>query len=166
MDVILFLIFATIAVVCGINVVVQTHPISSAISLIGVMGSLAVLYLLLGAEFIAAAQVIVYAGAIMVLFVFVIMLLNAGAESKRGRSIMVQLLGVPLLIALLGLLVWFVQRFYPQTAAVHFGGYTGGNVAAIGRALFSTYLLPFEVTSVLILIAILGAVVLAQKEMD
>ena len=79
---------------------VQTHPISSALSLIGVMGSLAVLYLLLGAEFIAAAQVIVYAGAIMVLFVFVIMLLNAGAESKKGRSFMVQLLGVPLLLVL------------------------------------------------------------------
>ena len=74
MDVILFLVFALFAVACAINVVVQTHPIASAISLIGVMASLAVLYLLLGAEFIAAAQVIVYAGAIMVLFVFVIML--------------------------------------------------------------------------------------------
>ena len=87
MDVILFLIFAMIAVVCAINVVVQTHPISSALSLVGVMGSLAVLYLLLGAEFIAAAQVIVYAGAIMVLFIFVIMLLNAGAETRKGRSL-------------------------------------------------------------------------------
>src|SRR4029450_11406090 len=112
MDVILFLIFAIIAVVCAINVVVQTHPISSAISLVGVMGSLAVLYLLLGAEFIAAAQIIVYAGAIMVLFVFVIMLLNAGAETKKGRSYMVQLTGVPLLIALLGVTGWFVQRMY------------------------------------------------------
>src|SRR6266540_6439266 len=101
MDVILFLAFATIAVVCAISLVVQTHPISSALSLIGVMGSLAVLYLLLGAEFIAAAQVIVYAGAIMVLFVFVIMLLNAGAETKKGRSYVVQLLGVPVLIAFL-----------------------------------------------------------------
>ena len=70
-----------IAVFCGINLVVQTHPIASALSLIGVMGSLAVLYLQLGGEFIAAAQLIVYAGAIMVLFVFVIMLLNAGAET-------------------------------------------------------------------------------------
>src|SRR6201989_1557291 len=108
MDVILFLVFAAIAVVCAVNVVVQTHPIASALSLIGVMGSLAVLYLLLGAEFIAAAQVIVYAGAIMVLFVFVIMLLNAGAEKRGGKSFMVQLLGVPLLIGLLGLLAWFV----------------------------------------------------------
>src|SRR3954453_15225947 len=114
MDVILFLIFALIAVVCAINVVVQTHPISSAISLVGVMGSLAILYLLLGGEFIAAAQEIVYAGAIMVLFVFVIMLLNAGAESKKGRSFMVQLLGIPLLLSFLALLAWFAQRLYPQ----------------------------------------------------
>src|SRR5438309_11296969 len=93
MDVVLFLIFAIIAVVCAINVVVQTHPISSALSLVGVMGSLAILYLLLGAEFLAAAQVIVYAGAIMVLFVFVIMLVNAGSETQRGRSFAVELIG-------------------------------------------------------------------------
>ena len=166
MDVILFLIFALIAVVCAINVVVQTHPISSAISLIGVMGSLAILYLLLGAEFIAAAQVIVYAGAIMVLFVFVIMLLNAGAESKKGRSFMVQLLGVPLLISFLGLLAWYVQRLYPMGSGVRFGGFKDGTALNVGRALFTTYLLPFEITSVLILIAIIGAVVLARKEMD
>jgi len=166
MDVILFLVFALIAVVCAVNVVVQTHPISSAISLIGVMGSLAILYLLLGAEFIAAAQVIVYAGAVMVLFVFVIMLLNAGVEVRRGRSFMVQLLGVPLLIAFLGLLAWFLQQFYPEAVGVHFGGFTGGTAQAIGRALFTTYLLPFEVTSILVLIAIVGAIVLGRKEMD
>jgi NADH-quinone oxidoreductase subunit J len=166
MDVILFLIFAMIAVVCAINVVVQTHPISSAISLVGVMGSLAVLYLLLGAEFIAAAQVIVYAGAIMVLFVFVIMLLNAGTESKRGRSLVAQLLGAPLLVALLGLVAYFVERLYPRSVSVHFGGFTHGTPLDIGRALFTTYLLPFEATSVLILIAIVGAIVLARKEMD
>src|ERR1039457_5235699 len=113
MDVILFLIFALIAVVCAINVVVQTHPISSALSLVGVMGSLAVLYLLLGAEFIAAAQGIVYAGAIMVLFVFVIMLLNAGAETRTGRSYLIP--GVPLLIGFLGLMAFFVQRIFPDT---------------------------------------------------
>jgi NADH-quinone oxidoreductase subunit J len=165
MDVILFLIFAIIAVVCAINVVVQTHPISSAVSLIGVMGSLAVLYLLLGAEFIAAAQVIVYAGAVMVLFVFVIMLLNAGTETRKGRSFMVQLLGVPLLVVLLGLLAWIVQHLYPS-AMVTFGGFTGGSAHDVGMALFTRYLLPFEVTSILILIAILGAIVLARKEMD
>ncbi len=166
MDVILFLVFAIIAVVCAINVVVQTHPISSAVSLVGVMGSLAVLYLLLGAEFLAAAQVIVYAGAIMVLFVFVIMLLNAGAETRKGRSLIVQLLGVPLLVTLLGLLAYIVQRLYPAGAMVHFGGFTNGTPRDVGRALFTTYLLPFEVTSILILIAILGAIVLARKEMD
>jgi NADH-quinone oxidoreductase subunit J len=166
MDVILFLVFAIIAVVCAINVVVQSHPISSAISLVGVMASLAVLYLLLGAEFLAAAQVIVYAGAVMVLFVFVIMLLNAGVESRKGRSLMVQLLGVPLAVSFLGLMAYFVQRLFPVSTMVHFGGFSGGGVREIGRALFTTYLLPFEVTSVLILIAIVGAIVLARKEMD
>ena len=165
MDVILFLVFALVAVACAINVVVQTHPISSAISLVGVMGSLAVLYLLLGAEFIAAAQVIVYAGAIMVLFVFVIMLLNAGAESKRGRSYTVQLVGVPLLIAFLGLTAYFVQRMYGNET-VTFGMFQKGSPRDIGTALFTTYLLPFEVTSLLILIAIVGAIVLARKEID
>src|SRR5215813_8152929 len=121
MDVILFLVFAIIAVVSAINVVIQRHPISSALSLVGVMGSLAVLYLLLGAEFIAAAQVIVYAGAIMVLFIFVIMLLNAGAETKKGKSYVSQLLGVPLLIAFLGLSAYFVQRIYPSSDVVKFG---------------------------------------------
>src|SRR5437868_2611952 len=110
MDVILFLVFAIIAVVCGISLVVQTHPISSALSLIGVMGSLAVLYLLLGAEFIATAQLIVYAGAIMVLFIFVIMLLNAGQEKKSGKPPLVaKIFGIPLLAAFLGLLGWLVQ---------------------------------------------------------
>src|SRR4051794_30247982 len=101
MDLFFFSVFALIAVVCAVNVVLLKHPISSALSLIGVMGSLALMYLLLGAEFIAMAQIIVYAGAIMVLFVFVIMLLNAGAEETRGRSWMAQLLGFPLMIVLL-----------------------------------------------------------------
>src|SRR5262252_683360 len=166
MDAFLFILFALIAVVCGINVVVQTHPITSALSLIGVMGSLAVLYLLLGAEFMAAAQVIVYAGAIMVLFIFVIMLLNAGGESRGSRSYAVELVGAPLLIVLLGLLAYFVQRTQPASAMVQFGGFKGGSALEIGRALFTQYLLPFEVTSVLILIAILGAIVLARKELD
>jgi NADH-quinone oxidoreductase subunit J len=166
MDVIVFLVFAIIAVVCGINVVLQRQPISSALSLIGVMGSLAVLYLLLGAEFIAAAQLIVYAGAIMVLFVFVIMLLNAGVEPRRGRSFVAQLLGIPVLVALLGLLAYLVQRFFPESAMVRFGSFTKGGPREVGRAIFTDYLLPFEITSVLILIAILGAIVLARKELE
>src|ERR1700690_2444861 len=108
MDVLLFLIFAAIAVVCGVNVVVQSHPISSAVTLIGVMGSLAVLYLLLGAEFIAAAQVIVYAGAIMVLFIFVIMLLNAGGETRTRGSFLARLIGPPLLVLLLGVVTFVI----------------------------------------------------------
>src|SRR5919202_812257 len=131
-DPILFLIFAAIAVISGISLVLQTHPISSALSLVGVMGSLAVLYLLLGAEFIAAAQLIVYAGAIMVLFIFVIMLLNAGAETKRGTSYTAQLLGIPLLIALLGLLSYFVQRMFPKAPRVQFGAFRGGTAQEIG----------------------------------
>ncbi|HEY7618028.1 MAG TPA: NADH-quinone oxidoreductase subunit J [Terriglobales bacterium] len=166
MDLILFLIFAIIAVACAVNLVVQTHPISSALSLIGVMGALAALYLLLGAEFLAAVQMIVYAGAIMVLFVFVIMLLNAGAELKTGKSWMVKLFGVPLFTIFLGLLAYLIQRMLPASEGVRFGGFKEGTAKDIGRALFTQYLLPFEVTSILILIAILGAIVLARKEVD
>src|SRR5580658_8646394 len=109
-DLLFFGIFAAVAVLCAINVVVQRHPISSALSLVGVMASLAVLYLLLGGVFIAMAQIIVYAGAVMVLFVFVIMLLNAGVEVRRGRSWTAQLLGIPALAAFVGLICFFVQR--------------------------------------------------------
>ncbi len=98
MDAILFLVFAAIAVICAINLVLQRHPISSALSLVGVMASLAVLYLLLGGEFIAMAQLIVYAGAIMVLFVFVIMLLNAGTEIRTKRNLWPKYAGAPLLV--------------------------------------------------------------------
>src|ERR1700688_3126397 len=163
MTALIFLIFAGIAVFCGISLVAQTHPISSALSLIGVMGSLAVLYLQLGGEFIAVAQVVVYAGAIMVLFVFVIMLLNAGAESKSGRSLVASWLGIPLLVVFLGLMSFFAQHWLPFADPVRFGAFKGGSPRDIGRALFTQYLLPFEVVSVLILIAILGAIVLARK---
>jgi NADH-quinone oxidoreductase subunit J len=166
MELVLFLIFAGIAVVSGINVVVQTHPISSALSLIGVMASLAVLYLLLGAQFIAAAQVIVYAGAIMVLFLFVIMLLNAGKERQTRGSFLAHLLGVPLLVALLGVVSFTVLRAYPRSVNVRLGGFPEGTVERLGRALFTTYLWPFEITSILVLIAIVGAVALAYKEID
>jgi len=145
--------------------VVQTHPIASALSLIGVMGSLALLYLQLGGEFIAAAQVIVYAGAIMVLFVFVIMLLNAGSETASFQaSRFVRYLGVILLVAFLGLISFIIQASLPKTEGVTFGAFQGGTALAIGRKLFTSYLWPFEIISVLILIAILGAIVLARKE--
>jgi NADH-quinone oxidoreductase subunit J len=165
MDAILFLVFAAIAVVCAINLVVQTHPISSALSLIGVMGSLAVLYLLLGAEFIAAVQLIVYAGAIMVLFVFVIMLLNAGSEKKSVRMQFSRYASIPLIAIFLGLVSYIIQRMLPESEPVVFGAFTEGTAHEVGMKLFTQYLLPFEVTSVLILIAILGALVLARKEL-
>jgi NADH-quinone oxidoreductase subunit J len=166
MDAILFMIFAAIAVICGINLVVQTHPISSALSLVGVMGALAALYLLLGGEFIAAAQLVVYAGAIMVLFVFVIMLLNAGAEKRPEIKPLGKYLGAPLLLIFLGMMAYWVERLMPPSSPVVFGAFQGGTAAEIGRSLFTVYLLPFEVTSVLILIAIIGAIVLARKEVD
>jgi NADH-quinone oxidoreductase subunit J len=166
MDALLFMIFAAIAVICGINLVVQTHPISSALSLVGVMGALAALYLLLGGEFIAAAQLVVYAGAIMVLFVFVIMLLNAGTEKKISVKPLGKYLGAPFLLLFLGLIAYVIQKVLPPSSPVVFGSFQGGTALAIGQSLFTVYLLPFEVTSVLILIAILGAIVLARKEVD
>lgn len=164
LDPILFLIFAGIAVVSAISLVLQKHPIASALSLVGVMGALAVLYLLLGAEFIAAAQMIVYAGAIMVLFVFVIMLLNAGSEGRRSTARFAKWVGIPVFAAFIFLIAFLIQMRLPQTAGVTFGAFTKAGAAEVGRVLFTQYLLPFEVTSILILIAILGAVVLARKE--
>lgn len=166
MDTILFIIFAVIAIVCGLSLVLQKHPISSALSLIGVMGSLAVLYWLLGAEFLAAAQLIVYAGAVMVLFVFVIMLLNAGSEKPSRKSWFAQIAGLPLLLAFITVMAFLITVYLPPTRVVQFGNFVEGTAQHIGRALFTEYLLPFELTSVLILIAIVGAVVLARKEID
>jgi NADH-quinone oxidoreductase subunit J len=167
MDLAFFFIFSAIAVISAVNVVLQRHPISSALSLVGVMGSLAVLYLQLGGEFIAMAQIIVYAGAVMVLFIFVIMLLNAGAEQRSVKaSWTAPVLGVPALLIFVAFAAYFFMRGFRNAGTVKFGDFTGGSAMDIGTALFTTYLLPFEVTSVLILIAIVGAVVLARKEMD
>jgi NADH-quinone oxidoreductase subunit J len=166
MDTILFIVFAIVAVVCAFNLVLQKHPISSALSLIGVMGSLAVLYLLLGAEFMAMAQVVVYGGAVMVLFVFVIMLLNAGSEKTSGKSWFAQIAGLPLLLAFVAVIGFLVRAGLSNTRVVSFGSWVGGTAERIGQLLFTRYLLPFEVISILILIAILGAVVLARKEID
>ena len=165
MDAILFLTFAAISVACAINLVLQTHPISSALSLVGVMTSLAVLYLLLGGAFIAAVQVIVYAGAIMVLFVFVIMLLNTqGERTQPAKKVMPVAIALPLMFSLIGVIAAIVAPQAPATDLVQFGTFSGGDPLTFGRAMFTRYLLPFEVTSVLILVAILGAVVLARKE--
>src|SRR5215475_9866579 len=103
---ILFSVFGVICVAGAINLLVQRHPIDSALSLVVVMGSLAVEFLLLGAEFVAAIQVIVYAGAVMVLFLFVIMLLNAGEEELTKGSRVAMVLGVPGVLAGGLLIVW------------------------------------------------------------
>jgi NADH-quinone oxidoreductase subunit J len=156
----LFLIFAIICVAAAINLLAQRHPINSALSLIVVMGSLALLYLLLGAEFVAAVQIIIYAGAIMVLFVFTIMLLNAGEEELSKSSRVAVMFGVPAVAVIVAALAYVLSR---GTGVAVLGDFIGGP-KEIGRLLFHDFLLPFEVTSVLILIAIMGAVVLARRE--
>jgi NADH-quinone oxidoreductase subunit J len=145
----------------SINLLAQRHPINSALSLIAVMAALAGEYLLLGAEFVAAVQVIVYAGAVMVLFVFVIMLLNAGVEEETKGSRVAILLGVPGMLIGSVLVAWVVLRQAGNEAVAI--GALPGPPKDIAQLLFHDFLLPFEVTSVLILIAIMGAVVLASK---
>lgn len=145
----------------AINLLVQKHPINSALSLVVVMASLAAEYLLLGAEFVAAVQVIVYAGAIMVLFIFVIMLLNAGEEERSKGSRVAILLGVPGVVIGSVLVAW-VLLHYGEAQGVSIGALPG-DPRAIAVLLFHDFLLPFEVTSILILIAIMGAVVLASR---
>jgi NADH-quinone oxidoreductase subunit J len=157
-----FSVFGVICVAGAVNLLVQRHPINSALSLVVVMGSLAVEFLLLGAEFVAAVQVIVYAGAVMVLFVFVIMLLNAGIEERTPGSRVALMVGVPGVVIGSVLIAWLLlDRSGTQSIVV---GALPGPPKTIGRLLFHEYLLPFEVTSVLVLIAIMGAVVLASPQ--
>ena len=158
---VLFLVFGAICVAGAINLLAQSHPIGSALSLVVVMASLAVEYLLLGAEFVAAVQVIVYAGAVMVLFVFVIMLLNAGVEERTTGSHVAMILGIPGVLAG-GLLVAWTLLKRSETGSVTMGALPG-SPKVIGELLFHQFLLPFEVTSILVLIAIMGAVVLANR---
>ena len=162
---ILFMIFAAMCVGGAVNLLVQRHPINSALSLVVVTGALALLYLLLGAEFVAAIQVIIYAGAVMVLFIFVIMLLNAGAEEETKGSRVAILFGVPGLILGISTAVWVLVTSKPSLGSVAIGQ-LHGTAPGMGRLLFRDFLLPFEVTSVLILIAIMGAVVLARRGSD
>ncbi len=160
MHVILFVVFAGFCLGGAINLLLQSHPINSALSLIVVMSSLAVLYLLLGAEFLAAAQMIVYAGAIMVLFTFVVMLLNAGREERTLGSRAAGIIGFPAVVALLAVLATVLLRTRDLGTAALSQGIT--STEELSTVLFTKLLLPFEVTSVLILIAILGAVALAR----
>ncbi len=160
----LFILFSGLAIGCALAVVAQRNPLYCAISLIGVFISLACLYVMLAAPFIAAVQVIVYAGAIMVLVVFVIMLLNV-EEEERGQRRLKFL--VPTAVALAAILIAEVAfilvsvqefRVTPTTGAANVG-----LTHSIGSQLFTKYLLPFEITSILLLMAIVGAMTLARR---
>ncbi len=159
----IFFVLAALAVIGALNLIIQRHPIHSALSLIVVMVALAGLYLLMGSEFVAAVQIIVYGGAIMVLFVFVIMLLNAGVEEHTNFSKLAGIAGVPLAVVLLSFLAYVIARSKESAQAGLESGALA-NTKEISTMLFKDFVYPFELTSFLILVAILGAIVLAQRE--
>ena len=165
MTILLFILFGGLALGCAVAVVAQRNPLYSAVSLIGVFVALAGLYMTLAAPFIAAVQVIVYAGAIMVLVVFVIMLLNVEEEVRRPLRLRYLIPVAVVLAAVLAAEAAFMLslrgpgRFDPSLPSVQEVGMT----ASIGTGLFTEYLLPFEVTSVLILMALVGAITLARR---
>jgi NADH-quinone oxidoreductase subunit J len=164
----LFLVLAAGTVITGILVIVQRNPVASAIYLIITFFCLAGIYLLLNAPFIAVIQVLVYAGAIMVLFLFVIMLLNLEKEKRivtrhRLQKVLGIFFGV-ILLAQIGTLFHSILlegskgNFPPEKVAAQ------GNTEVVARLLFTDYLLPFEITSILLLVAIIGAIVLAKRQ--
>jgi NADH-quinone oxidoreductase subunit J len=166
MDTILFYFFGAIALVAAINMVAQRRVFYSAISLIICLCAIAALYLLLEAPFIAAVQIIVYAGAIMVLFVIVIMLLDPfSAAVLRDKKSHLKYAGIILGAIILVLLVPLIKTYdplrTPRNPDIISGGI--GSTKYLGQMLFSKYLLPFEMTSVLILVAIIGVVVLSKR---
>ena len=165
-ETILFYAFGVVAVAASLLVIAQRNPIYSVLLLILSFGALSGLYVLLQAPFVAVIQIIVYAGAIMVLFLFVVMLLNAGheetehdeaihARARRGPMRFGALLAVALAFELL----WTLAR---DTESGPFAGGAVTSTAEIGRLLFTKYAFPFEVTSILILVAMVGAVLLAR----
>ena len=168
MDLILFYIFGGIAVIASLLVVGQRNPMHSVILLIVSFGALAGLYVLLDAPFTAVTQIIIYAGAIMVLFLFVVMLLNAANEEAPAVPLIgprAMILGTLLSFALAGEVVWAMYRigltpFADDEATIS----SISSVTRIGTALFTTHAFAFEVTSVLILVSMVGAVVIARRE--
>jgi NADH-quinone oxidoreductase subunit J len=170
MEQVLFAVFAFVAIASALNILLQRNPLYSALSLIGTLASLSALYMMLRAQFIAAIQIIVYAGAIMVLFVFVIMLLNEPKDVpviEKAKGL--RFLAIPFA----GLLIaetFYVIRTVPDIQMPPLPAQeverAVGTTWSIGTSLFTDYLLPFEVTSVLILMAVVGAMVLARREGD
>src|SRR5689334_21753504 len=159
---ILFFFFAALAIGSAINVLVQKHVLYSSLSLIVMLTAMPAPFILLQAEFLAVNNVIVYAGAIMMLFVFVIMLLNLPRDKDgEDRWRWLKFIGIPMglfLMFLVAATLWNVggEGSDPKIA---------GAADAIGRSLFTEYVLPFEVTSLLILIALMGAVIFAKKDL-
>ena len=164
---VLFWVFAVVACLMGLLVIVLANPVSSALALVMTLCAVAGLFLTLGAQFIAAVQVIVYAGAIMVLFLFVIMLLQLRGEPGGLRGV---LFGPKVLAGALGIALITQMGSLVATAAWPTGAADPAafdsplNTQMIGRLLYSRYLLPFEVVSVLLLVALLGSVVLAKRK--
>jgi len=168
MDSILFYVFAGIAVVASLFVIGQRNPMYSVLLLIASFGGLAGLYVLLDAPFAAVTQIIVYAGAIMVLFLFVVMLLNVQHERAIMPGLMAsnaaRRIGVALSIALVAELVWAIRRLAPSVPPSADVAQHLRSVREIGKALYTTHAFAFEATSILILVAMVGAVVLARRE--
>ena len=162
MEPVLFILFGAIAVGGAIMVVTRKHPMSSALYLILTLFAVAALFALRQAHFLAAIQVIVYAGAIVVLFIFVIMLVNV-PENKLPveRITVLRVLGVVAAGLLVVEGVILARRFAPSEAST----VDAGSVQAVGRSLFTDYLLAFEITSVLLLAAMIGAITLAKKKL-
>ena len=156
-----FFVVAAVAIASALGLVVKRNPIHAALFLVVNLGSVAALYLLLHAEFLAAAQIIVYAGAIMVLFVFAIMVLIPGKEETGPDPLRpYRLFAIPLggvLLLMLAAMAIVGRSPAPGRPPA------GGNVETIGRLLFTDYLFPFELTSVLLLAAMVGVLLLARR---
>ena len=159
----LFYFIGFLAIISALFVVLNRNPVYSAMMLVFCFFSLAALYVLLEAYFVAVLEIIVYAGAIMVLFLFVIMLINVGNEMKTSKYLQ-KTKAIPLiLISLFSLnifllILWRSEGLH-QTSTIS----TVGSVAAIGHALFTKYVLPFEIASLLLLVALIGTVYLAKR---
>lgn len=167
LEVIVFWIAAVLAVVGGIGVIASPKPVYSAISLIVTLGNLAILYLTLNAQFIAAAQVLIYAGAVMVLFLFVITLLGVREYDLFGDAQPMQRVGAIVLgaVFLVGIIYFVSQSGTGMTGLhSHFNRLVAqkGNTQAFGHELFNGFLLPFEVTPFLLVVAMVGAVALGK----
>jgi NADH-quinone oxidoreductase subunit J len=164
MTTILFILFAGLAIGCAIGVVSQSNPLYCAISLIGVFIALASLYVMLAAPFIAAVQIIVYAGAIMVLVIFVIMLLNVEhLEPRRKRMKWLVPAAIGMAAILIGETAFILYSVQTSPGRIPGSVSNVGLTSSIGTGLFTKYLLPFEVTSILLLMAIVGAMSLARR---